>query len=298
MERRSKLIDLRAAGALVDDGDHVAVGGIWSHNGPAALARELVRRPARGLTLSAGPAAGFVADLLIAGGCVERALLPNVTFEHLGLAPAFRDAVERGRVELVESDEATLVGGYRAAAAGLPYQPVRSIAGSDLAAARALPAGDGDGILHVPAVAPDVVLLHAQEADPYGNVRHLGSVFADRLMAKAARRAVVVSVDRVVSNDEIRRDPKATTIPGYLVTHVVEVPYGAHPCASHGHYRLDEEHVTAYASAARGAARGNGEAWDDYRARYVDGPSDHDAYLEACGGPAELARRLAEEAVR
>src|SRR5829696_9047758 len=133
MRRRSKLVGLAAAGELVADGDHVALGGIWSHNAPTALVRELIRRGTRGLTLSAAPAAGFAVDLLIAGGCAARAQLPHVTFEHLGLAPAFRRAVESGELELVECDEASLVAGYRAAAAGVPFQPVVSIAGTALA---------------------------------------------------------------------------------------------------------------------------------------------------------------------
>jgi glutaconate CoA-transferase subunit A len=284
--RRSKLVGLTAAAELVADGDHVALGGIWSHNAPTALVRELLRRPARDLTVSAAPAAGFAVDLLIAGGCVTRAHLPNVTFDHQGLAPAFRRAVESGALELVECDEASLVAGYRAAAAGLPSQPVVSIVGTALAeASRALVPADRDGVtvLEVPPLAPDVVLLHAQEGDVHGNVRHLGSVFADRVLAKAARRAVVVSVDRLVHNEEIRRDPRATTVPSYLVTHVVEAPFGAHPCSSHGEYDIDEDHVRGYVDAVRGDAAD----WTAYRERFVVG---HPTYLEACGLPAELPR--------
>ena len=233
--RRSKLVDLQAAVATVGDGDHVALGGLWNHNAPCALVRELVRLGRRELTLSAGPAAGVAVDLLIAGGGVARAHLANVTFEHLGLAPAFRRAVESGALELIESDEASLIGGFRAAAAGLAFQPVRSIAGSALEAVRPDLAGG-----RVPALQPDVVFLHAQEGDAFGNLRHFGSVFADRVLAKAAQRAVVASVDRLVDNDEIRRDPRATTIPSYLVTHVVEAPGGARPGSSHGLYEIEE----------------------------------------------------------
>ena len=199
MTRRSKLVTLEVAAATVADGEHVALGGLWNHNAPCALVRELVRLGRRDLTLSAGPAAGYAVDLLIAGGGVARAHLANVTFEHLGLAPAFRRAVESGALELIESDEATLVGGFRAAAAGLPYQPVASIVGSALADARP---DIVDG--RVPALAPDVVFLHAQEGDEFGNLRHFGSVFADRVLAKAAQRAVVASVDRARLQ---RRDP-------------------------------------------------------------------------------------------
>ena len=284
--RRSKLTPLDEVGALVRDGDHVAVGGIWSHNCPSALVRAVIRGGARELTLSAGPAAGFAVDLLIAAGRVRRAHLPNVTFEHLGMAPAFRAAVEAGALELVECDEPSLVGGYRAAAAGLPSLPVRSLPGTDLATVRPdLTARDAGGsrVLDVPALAPDVVLLHAAAGDVYGNLRQQGARFADRVMAKAARRAVVASLDAVIDNDVIREDPAATSLPGYLVTHVVEVPLGAHPAASHGVHDVDEDHLRAYLTADR----------ERYLAEFV-APPGHDAYLEACGGAAALRARLGE----
>jgi glutaconate CoA-transferase subunit A len=287
--RRSKLTSLADAIAVIDDGDHVAIGGIWNHNSPAALVRALVRRGASGLTLSAGPAAGFAVDLLIAAGGVRRALLPNVTFEHLGLAPAFRSAVQDGRLDLVECDEPTLVGGYRAAAAGLPSQPVQSVRGTALAQARPdlrERLGPGGAVLDVDAIAPDVVLLHAGRGDEYGNLQQFGSVFADRLMAKAAGRAVIASVDELVSNATVRRAPSATTVPGYLVTSVVQASFGAHPGSSHGVYDVDEEHLSAYLALVSAGD------WQAYRRRYV-APITHRAYLEVVGGEATLEHRLA-----
>ncbi len=289
--RRSKLTSLAAAGTLVRDGDHVAVGGIWSHNCPSALVRAVIRGGARELTLSAGPAAGFAVDLLIAAGRVRRAYLPNVTFEHLGMAPAFRAAVQDGALELVECDEPSLVGGYRAAAAGLPSLPVQSLRGTALSQARPdlSPREAGAvGVLDVPALAPDVVLLHGAEGDAFGNVRQPGARFADRVMAKAARRAVVASLDGVLENAVIRSDPAATSLPGYLVTHVVEAPFGAHPGSSHGVHRDDEDHLREYLVAIGDPARRA-----DYLERYV-ACSEHDAYLRACGGIAGLRARLAD----
>jgi glutaconate CoA-transferase subunit A len=284
--RRSKLTSLEDAAAAVGDRDHVAIGGIWSHNAPSALVRALIRRGARELTVSAGPAAGFAVELLIAAGCVRRALLPNVTFEQLGLAPGFRRAVQSGELELVECDEPTLVAGYRAAAAGLPSQPVRSVRGTALAAARpdlVMRESGGERVLDVAAITPDVVLLHAGRGDAYGNLQQQGSVFADRLMAKAARRAVIASVDELVSNDDVRGDPAATTVPSYLVTGIVELPFGAHPCSSHGRYRADEEHLAAYIA----------DAGAEYRERFV-AVTAHGDYLAAVGGSAELEARLGE----
>lgn len=294
-ERASKLVDVSAAAALLESGEHLAIGGIWSQNEPAGFAREVIRRGVRDLTLSTSPAGGFAIDLLIAAGCVKRGYLPNVTFEHLGLAPAFRHAVESGAIELVECDEPTLIGGYRAAAAGLPFTPLASLAGSALAEASPwLPSrhhGDVE-ILEAPPIAPDVVVVHAQEADVYGNARQLGAVFSDRVMTKAAKKAVVVTTDRIVDNEEIRRDPRATTIPGYFVTHVVELPLGAHPCASHARYVADEDHIRDYVAAVRPVRKGDTEAWERYRQRHID--VDHDSYLANAGGVSELMARLGE----
>ncbi|HEY3772176.1 MAG TPA: CoA-transferase [Solirubrobacteraceae bacterium] len=289
--RRSKLLGLEEAGGLVRDGDHVAVGGIWSENCPAALVRAVIRGGATGLTLSAGPAAGFAAELLIAAGRVRQAYLPNVTFEHLGMAPAFRDAVQQGRIELVECDEPSLVGGYRAAAAGLPTMPIRSLGGTALARARPdlLAREDhGETVLDAPALAPDVVLLHAAAGDVHGNLRQPGAQFADKLMAKAARRTVIASLDTVLDNAVIREDPSATSIPGYLITHVCELPLGAHPGACHSVHRADEEHLRAYIAAATDPA-----ALAGYMARFVTA-GGHDAYLERCGGRAALIARLGD----
>lgn len=284
--RTDKTTDPDTAVSVVRVSDHVAIGGIWSHNSPAALVRALIRHGAGELTISAGPAAGFAVDLLISSGLVKRAYLPNVTFEHLGLAPAFRAAVESGTVELIECDEPSLVGGYRAAGAGLPGQTIASIRGTDLSVRRpdiGARTVAGRQVLEVPALAPDVVLLHAQQSDAYGNARQHGTVFADRVMARAAERAVIVSADELISNEQIRNDPKATTLPCYLVDQVVPLPFAAHPCGSHGFYGADEDHLREYidAQAQNPAA---------YAERYIQ--AGHESYLAAAGGERLLAERL------
>lgn len=295
--RASKVVSLDRAASVVEDGQHVAIGGIWNYNSPTALVRALARRELKSLTLSSSPAAGYAVDLMVACGMIATAYLPNVTFEHLGNAPNFRSAVESGSVELVECDESTLVGGYRAAAAGLPFQPVVAIDGSTLAARadQLVTVGRDDAIecLAAPAIAPDVVILHAQEGDRYGNVRHRGSVFTDRLLAKTSD-TVLVTVDRLVDNAEIRRKPQLTTIPGYLVSMVVETPYGAHPCGSHGRYQPDESHLRQYVEAGESQRRGSSDAFSEYLNRFVS-IDDHADYLRAVGGAAAIEERLGIE---
>jgi glutaconate CoA-transferase subunit A len=290
--RRSKLVSLAAALTVVQDGCFLAIGGLWFHNKPMAAIRELVRRGVRDLILTAAPPSSFDADLLIGAGCVREAYLAHVSFEHMGLAPNFRRAVEQGHIDLHECDEATLLGGLMATAEGLPYHAISSLKATDhlrtSPLAQPYTARDGSTIVAAPALRPDVAMLHAQEADEYGNVRSLGTAFCDAILAKTASH-VVVTVDRIVSNEEIRAAPERTTIPAYLVDAVVEAPFGAHPCSSHGHYPHDERHIREYISAS--TAAGSYQAWLQ---RYVHRCRSHDEYLAAIGGPA-LFERLQQE---
>ncbi|OLT07727.1 CoA synthetase [Pseudonocardia sp. CNS-004] len=293
--RTSKLVSLSEAAALVTPGSFVAVGGLWFQNNPSALVREVVRRGPGELTIVAAPPSSYAVDLLIGSGLVRTAYVAHVSFDHLGLAPNHRRAGETGTVDLVDCDEATVLGGLMATLEALPHHPVTSIAGTDLTRTSPLAAPrdvDGRGPVPAPpAMRPDVCLLHAQEADEYGNVRNLGTPFCDPLLAKASR-TVVVTVDRIVTNDEIRSAPHRTVLPGYLVDAVVEAPYGAHPCASQGHYVHDEEQLRAYLHAGRTA-----ETWrSEYLEPRVLGVAEGPDYLAAVGG----AQRIdgLEESVR
>jgi len=274
--RRSKLTAIDDAVSVVESGMHLAVGGIWNENTPSALVRALARRGPNNLKLSAGPASAYPVDLLIGLGLVDTVLAPNVTFEDLGLAPNHRRAIEAGEVSIVECDEPSLIGGYRAAAAGLPGSIVKSLQGTSLLdrspwiEPTTLPSGDE--VLIVPALRPDVTFLHVQQCDEYGNARCLGTIFADRLLAKCAG-TVVISADEIISNEEVRADPSRTTIPGFLVDVVVEAPLGAHPCGSHGRYERDTQGLLSYLAAANA-----GGDWQGYVDSAVS--VSHDEYLQ------------------
>lgn len=285
--RASKLVTLEDAAALVPSGGLVAIGGLWFQNNPSALVRQVIRSGTRDLRIVAAPPSSYAVDLLIGARAVARAYVAHVSFDHLGLAPNFRRAAETGAAEIVDCDEATVLGGLMAAAEALPHHPVTSISGTDLIRTSPLaasqPVAGLGAVAAPPAMAPDVCLLHAQEADIYGNVRYFGTPFCDPLFAKTAR-TVIVSVDRVVDNSVVRGEPHRTVIPGYLVDAVVEAPYGAHPAASQGRYAHDEEHLAAYIKAGRSE--------QEWRAGYLqpwvlDTPEGA-AYLEKAGGAARI----------
>ncbi len=279
--------DLAAAVESIEDGMAVALGGFTTSGRPAALVRALVRRGARNLTVLGGAAAGLDVDLLIGAGCVKRVVAPYVGAEAYGpIGPFFRHAAERGTVDVWECDEGMYYAGLRAAAAQLPFAPWRSGVGTSIPELNPdlRPFRDpirGELLLAVPALRPDVALLHAGRADPYGNVQHTGHPFGDRAAYRAAGRTIV-QVDRVISNEELRRAPENTSLAGVDV--VVRAPYGAHPFASPGHYREDPMEIGAYMAAARAATQDdNYGPFDRWLQERVFEPVDHVAYLDRIG---------------
>ncbi|MCW1100251.1 CoA transferase subunit A [Streptomyces sp. RS2] len=287
--RTSKALLLSEAMALVPSEAFVALGGLWFQNNPSAAVHELIRQGTGDLTIVAAPPSSYAVDVLIGAGAVRTAYLAHVSFDHLGMAPNFRRAAETGSIEIIDGDEALILGGLMATLEALPHHPVHSVKSTDLLQRSRLPGPPGQDVAAPVAMRPDVCLLHAQEADMYGNVRYDGTPFCDPLLAKASRK-VIVCVDRIVDNDEIRRDPHRTVIPGYLVDAVVETPYGAHPCASQGRYAHDEKLLTAYIAAGRSVAQ-----WrDEYLEPYVLEPRTSDQYLAAVGGAARIERLASE----
>lgn len=288
--RSSRLADAATALAGVADGATIGVGGILTNGRPMALVRELVRRGLRDLTVVA-PVAALDLDVLIAGGCVRRVVTSYAGCEGLaGVAPLFRRAVQDGTVEVWDADEAHCAQGLRAAAQRLPFLPWQGGVGTDLPAANPDliefrdPVG-GRPLLAVPAIPLDVALIHAEAADRYGNVRFAGPGHMDPLLAAAAHR-VVVQAERIVPNDELRRDPAATRY--WRDTTVVRAVWGTHPYAS-AHLEADVDHLRGLAAAARAAAGGDRAELDDYVGRLARTPAGHVDYLEAIG-----IRRIAE----
>lgn len=278
---QNKLVSLEEAVAGVADGATVALGG-WIFNAqPMALVRALVRKGARDLHLV--PAPGSIApDMLIGAGCVRSTACVFISFEQFGLAPHFRRRAEEGSLAVTDLDGPGVMAGLRAAMCDLPYMPIPDL-GTDLPRHaphqyRPLPTQPGERrLLASVAIRPDVCLIHAQQADEHGNVQHVGPPFLDTLLAQASRR-VIVSVDRIVSAETIRRHNHLTKIPSAMVDAVVEAPYGAHPTASPSLYRADERHLKDYVRSSA-----TPEAFAAYLQQYVHLPT-HAAYLDALGG--------------
>jgi len=276
---RDKRASLADAVALVNDGAMVALGGGLSARLPMAMVRELIRQGRRGLHL-VGSAHSIDVDMLVAAGAVRRCEESYVGFEQdLGLAPAYRRAAEEGSIEVAESCCATILAQLRAAEMGLPFLPVRGVRGSDIAGlhpeyAEITCPFTGETLIAVPALRPDVALLHAPSGDRYGNLHLEQPYVLDERFASAATM-VIATVDELVSTEEVAA--AGITIPAHLVAATVLAPFGAHPASCYPRYAYDRGHLLEYVSAAQS---GPGEL-AKYLATYVY--CGEERYLAAVG---------------
>ncbi|MDQ3732407.1 MAG: CoA transferase subunit A [Actinomycetota bacterium] len=285
-----KVVSLAAAVADITDGAMVALGGGLSARLPMALVRELIRQHKRDLHL-VGSAHSIDVDLLVAAGAVRRCEESYVGFEQdLGLAPAYRRAAESGTIEVAESCCATILAQLRATEMGLPFLPVRGIRGSDIT--RLHPEYrevtcpfTGEVLVAVPALKPDVALLHAPLGDRYGNLHLEQPYVLDERFAAASSR-IVATIERLGSNDEVAE--AGVTIPAHLVAAVVEAPFGAHPTSCYPHYAYDRQHLVTYTRAAQSG----GEDLAGYLKTYVYGVATERAYQDLIGSDrlAEISR--------
>jgi glutaconate CoA-transferase subunit A len=286
-ERRPVLVDEAAAVEGVEDGMTIAIGGFINAAHPMALVRQIVRSGARDLTVVGSASSGLEIDMLIAAGCVNTLVSAYVGAEGLApIGPAFRKAAQDGEIDLFELDEAHFYAGLRAAAQRLPFNPWRAGVGTSYPDLNPRLKTfhdpiDGSLLIAVPSIDIDIAFLHAAISDAYGNVQHEGTGFGDRAIHAAADRTVA-QVEQIVSNERIRQNPAATSIPG--ADAVVRVPYGAHPFASHGYYPADKDHILEYVDAATDWLKtGSRTRLDEYLDRYMREPVDNVEYIERVG---------------
>ena len=229
-----KLVNLEALVARIADGSKVAIPSDVSGVAMAAT-RALIRRGARNLNLVVVPTSGLQADLLIGAGCVATLEGAAVSLGEHGLAPRFRDAVQRGTIEMRDATCPAIHAGMVAAEKGVPFLPIRGILGTDVLRYRPdwrvidNPFADsGDPLVLVPAIRPDVALFHAPMADRNGNV-WIGTRRELMTMAHASR-ATLATVERIVDFDLLTDEKMASgTIAHVYVTAVAEAKNGAWP---------------------------------------------------------------------
>lgn len=250
----SKVMGLAEATGLVAGGASLAIGGVLLRRKPIAFLSALAGTGRSGLRVFSFLASLDV-ELLVARGAVAEVHAGYVGFEQLGFAPAYGAAVAESRIRSFEYSELLFTSGLRASLAGLPFMPTRGAAGSDLLAELGLREVacpyTGERVVAMPALRPDVCVLHAEVADERGNVlapsTHDFLFDADAALARASEH-VIVTAERVVPAGELRG--RSCFLYSFEVDAVVEAPRGAWPTAVPGLYGTDIVAVRAYLEAA------------------------------------------------
>ena len=224
-------------------------------------------------------------DQMVAAGVARTLVFSYLGNPGVGPLHCLRRAIEKGiprPLEIEEYSHYGMVGRYFAGASHLPFFPLRSYLGSDMLRVNEQikmvqsPYGD-DVVAVVPPLHPDVAILHAQRADRQGNTHLWGLLGAQKEVAFASRKVIVV-VEEIVDESIIRSDPNRTLIPGLIVDAVVQVPYGAHPSYVQGYYDRDNAFYLQWDELSRDPERVG--AWLD---EWVYGLSDHTAYMRKLG---------------
>jgi glutaconate CoA-transferase subunit A len=280
--------------SLVHDGDVVALEG-FTHLIPVAAGHEIIRQRRRDLTLCR-LTPDLIYDQMIAAGCARKLVFSWAGNPGAGSLHAFRRAAEGkggAALELEEYSHFGMVARLSAGAARLPFWPMRNYMGTDLPAANPRIAQvecpyTGERLATVPALNPDVTIVHAQRADAQGNTQIWGLLGVQKEAAFASRRVIVV-VEELVDQQVIRADPNRTLIPGLAVDAVVVEPWGAHPSYAQGYYDRDNEFYVAWEKVSRDPA-----ALERYLGEFVYGVADRAGYLARMGG---LERLRADQRV-
>jgi glutaconate CoA-transferase subunit A len=273
-----------AVAELVHDGDAVALEG-FTHLIPSAAGHELIRQGRRHLTLIR-LTPDIIYDQLIGMGCADKLVFSWGGNPGVGSLHRFRDAVENGwphPLELDEHGHAGMANRYVAGASHLPFAILRGYLGTDLSrrsstiATVACPF-TGEKVTAVPAINPDVTVIHAQQADRDGNVLLWGIIGIQKEAVLAASRALV-TVEEIV--DELVPRPNSAVLPSWVVTAVAQVPGGAHPSYAHGYYARDNAFYQAWDDVSR-----ERDHFRDWMQRHVLDTDDWAGYRASLDGRA------------
>lgn len=277
-----------AVAQFIHDGDYLAIGGFGADRLPVAVAHEILRQGKQNLGF-AGHTATHDFQILCAGNLMGRGktlarvdVAYIVGLEARGLSPHARRVVQSGELAITEWTNYALAVRLKAAAMGVPFLPARNMLGTDTfrySAAKVIECPfTGEKLAALPALFPDVAAIHVHEADRYGNCRLRGTSVADLELARAAKR-LIITCERLITHEEIRRDPTQTVIPFYCVDAVCEVPFGSYPGNMPYEYFSDEDHLRQWLAVEK-----DEQTFAAFLDKYIYGVKDVNEYVQLCGG--------------
>jgi glutaconate CoA-transferase, subunit A len=295
-----------AVRSFIKDGCQLALGGFTVNRNPMAIAYEIVRQGIKNLHIVCH-SQGQSFDILIGAGSVGRVEVAyGANGRFASTCVRFRKAAERGEIEVEDYSNNQMSLRFLAGSLGIPFIPSlsgfetdivskegfsRDVRGTGKVPLRKFGVTDNPfvaeeaDVLLLPALNPDVALIHAQYVGDDGTVRIKGLTFADIEEAKAADK-VIVTCEEIVPREFIRMDPDQNCLPSFLIDAIVVVPYGAHPTACRLFYDYDAKHLNMYKDAAK-----DDDTFKRYLQEWVYGIENHEAYLDRIGGANLVAIR-------
>jgi glutaconate CoA-transferase subunit A len=288
----TKLIPLsEAIDKYVKDGDLVYAAG-FTHLIPFAAGHEIIRQGRKNLTL-ARATPDLIYDQLVAAGCAKKVVFSYMGNPGVGSLRFVRAQIEAGNLEWEEYSHFGMISRLQAGAAGLPFMPMNQTAAVDLEEAnpnyrRVLDPYSDREVVVVPALNPDIAIVHAQRADAAGNA-HIWGITGEQKEAAFAASKVILTAEEIVTEDIIRSDPNRTLIPGFIVSAVCHVPYAAHPSYTQGYYDRDNTFYLAWDKVSRSL-----DAVSDYLDEWVFGVQDRAEYWKKLGPEAHQRLRVGE----
>ena len=240
----TKLLPLKeAVSKYVSDGDLVYAAG-FTHLIPFAAGHEIIRQNKKNLVL-ARATPDLIYDQMVAAGSARKVIFSYMGNPGVGSLRIVRSAIERGELEWEEYSHFGMITRLQAGASGLPFLPMKQTGAHDLERAnplikRVTDPYSGEEVITVPALIPDVAIVHVQRADALGNA-HLWGIVGEQKEVAFASKKVILTAEEIVDEEVIRSDPNRTLIPGFIVSAVCEVPHAAHPSYAQGYYDRDNE---------------------------------------------------------
>ena len=300
-EQENKFMPLKdAINKFVTNGSHISLGGSTANRNPMAAIYEIIRQQKKELYLY-GAIMGPGPDLLIGAGCVSA-----VELGYLGVgryaptAPCFKRFVEQGRIRFEDYTNYQMALRFLAGAMGTPFIPTKSSLGSDILKkwgideqfrksddrispkklvlmSNPFNSAFNEKVVLLPAINPDVTIIHAQKVDRQGNVRIEGLTFSDVEQAKAATN-LIITCEEVCEEETLRSRPQLNQLPSFFPDAVVKLSKGAHPTQCYNYYDLDTNFLYAMIEASK-----NDTTLSTFLEGHVFGVTDHEQYLEKIG---------------
>jgi glutaconate CoA-transferase subunit A len=282
----SKVVSMKeAVAAHVNDGDFLFIGGYICRT-PFSAVHEIIRQGRKDLTITRSNAADDF-DMMIGAGVVKRYISTFLSLGLYGLGRCFRRSIEHGiphKVELEEYTNLSLPMMLMAGSMGMPFVPVKDMVGTDLMEVKGFMGDgkykmiespfDGSPVMLVPALNPDVAIIHVQQCDENGNAQIWG-IGGDCQYGANAAKKVIVTCERIVSREVIGKDPSRTIVPDFKVAAVVEEPFASHPGYTPGFYDVDFSFGYLYQAASSTV-----ESFGEFLDEWVFGLEDRTAYIQ------------------